>query len=61
VEVPASGSGAVNGGLGFRMSLLGSSQILGNQAIEVIAVGSVSAEGLLIKQTFDATTEANLI
>jgi len=51
----------MNGGLGFRRSPLGSSQISGDEAIEVIAVGSVSAEGLRIKQTFDATTEANLI
>jgi hypothetical protein len=56
-----SGSGAVNGGLAFRMARFGSSQIPGNEAIEVVAVRSVSTEGLLIKQTFDATTEANLI
>jgi len=51
----------VNGGLRFSMTRFSSSQIPGNEAIEVIAVRSVSTEGLLIKQTFDATTEANLI
>ena len=51
----------MNGGLRFSMTRFSSSQIPGNEAIEVIAVRSVSTEGLLIKQTFDATTEANLI
>ena len=43
------------------VKLFASSLVPGNQAIEVVAVGSVSAKGLLIKQTLDAASQANLI
>lgn len=44
-------------GLGLRSS----STVASHQAIEVVAVRSVGAEGLLIKQAFDAAAQANLI
>ena len=47
--------------LGFGRNLVLSSSVPGNQAIEVVAVGAVGAEGLLIKQAFDAAAQANLI
>jgi hypothetical protein len=47
--------------LGCGMNLARSSAIPGNQTIEIVAVGSVRTESLLIEQTLDATTQANLI
>jgi hypothetical protein len=51
----------VDRGLGFGMNIDSSSEIPGDQAIEIVAVGSVGAEGLLIEQTLDAAAQANLI
>jgi hypothetical protein len=51
----------VDRGLGFGMNVSSSSAIPGNQAIEVVAVGSVGAEGLFIEQTLDTAAQANLI
>lgn len=48
-------------GRGFGTSLSGSSPVPGDQAIEIVAEGSVRAEGFLIKQAFDAAAQANLI
>jgi hypothetical protein len=45
--------------LGETLTL--SSPVTSHQAIEVVAVRSISAEGLLIKQAFDAAAQANLI
>lgn len=47
--------------LGFGTDRPLSNLVAGNQAIEVVAVGSVGAEGFLIKQALDATAQANLI
>lgn len=43
------------------MKLFVSRLVPGNQAIQIVAVGSVGAERLLIKQTLDAASQANLI
>jgi hypothetical protein len=51
----------VDRGLGFRMNFILSSAVPGNQAIEIVAVGSVGAEALLVKQAFDAAAQANLV
>jgi len=51
----------VGGRRGFGMHLTVSNSVASHQAIEVVTVGSVSAEGLLIKQAFDAAAQANLI
>jgi len=48
-------------GLGFGMKLVLSRSVPGNQATEVVAVGSVGAESFLIKQALDAAAQANLI
>ena len=48
-------------GFYFRLNVPGWSAIPGNQTTEVVTVGSVCAEGLLIKQTLDAAAQANLI
>ena len=48
-------------GLGWGMNFMFSSLVAGDQAIEVVAVGSVGAERYLIKQALDATPQANLI
>ena len=46
---------------GPGMNLSGSSAVADNQAVEIVAVRSVGAESLLIKQALDAATQANLI
>jgi hypothetical protein len=51
----------VDRGFYFRLNVPGWSAIPGNQMIEVVAVGSVGTEGLLIEQALDAATQANLI
>ena len=51
----------MDGGLGFGMNLVPSSLVAGNQAIEVVAVGTVGAESCFIKQALDAAAQANLI
>jgi hypothetical protein len=51
----------VDGGLSLRVDLTTSSPVPGNQAIKIVAVGPVSAEGLLVKQTLDAAAQTNLI
>jgi hypothetical protein len=51
----------VNSGLGFGRNLVPSRTVAGHQLIEVVTVRSVSAEGLLIEQAFDAAAEANLV
>ena len=54
-------SRAVDGGIGLGMNLAAVSPVLRDQSIEIVTVRSVRAEGLLIKQTFDPTTQADLI
>ena len=49
------------GGLRLGETLTLSSPVTSHQAIEVVAVRSISAEGLLIKQAFDAAAQTNLI
>jgi hypothetical protein len=51
----------VNLRLSFRRNFGSPAPITRNQAIEVVAVRSVGAEGLLIKQPLDATAQADLI
>lgn len=51
----------MNAGLDFRLNLVPSRTIPGDQTIEVVTVGSVCAEGLLIEQTLDAAAQANLV
>jgi len=51
----------VRGRLGSSGNLANPSLVARNQAIEVVAVGSVGAEGLFIKQALDAAAQANLI
>jgi hypothetical protein len=51
----------MNRWLGFRMNVILASAVAGNQATEIVAVGSVGAEVLLIEQPFDAAAQANLI
>jgi hypothetical protein len=53
----------MNRGLGFGMNLILilTSSVPGNQPIEIVTIGSVRAEGLLIKQALDAAAQANLI
>jgi hypothetical protein len=51
----------VDCGRGFGMNVILASAVAGNQAIEIVAVGSVGAESLLIEQTFYAAAQANLI
>ncbi len=48
-------------GTGLGLQLTVSNSVASHQAIEVVAVGSVSAKGLLIKQAFDAAPQANLV
>ena len=48
-------------GLRLGLTLALAHSVASHQAIEVVAVGSVSAEGFLIKQAFDATAQAYLI
>jgi len=43
------------------MNLFGASPVLRDQSIEIVTVGPVRAECLLIKQALDATTQADLI
>ena len=43
------------------MSLSASNPIAGYQAIEVVTVRPVSAEGFLVEQPFDAAAQANLV
>jgi len=59
--VPASRGGAAFFRSGSRLKLASSGFIPGNQAIEIVAVRSVGAEGILIKETLDAAIEANLV
>ena len=47
--------------LGLGKSLFAASPVLHDEFIEIVAIGSVGAEGLLVKQTLDATAQANLI
>ena len=49
------------GGLGFGRNLFFSSPVAGNQAVEVVAVGSEGAEVGLVEEAFDAAAQANLI
>jgi len=49
----------VGAGLGLQFTV--SNSVASHQAIEVVAVGSVSAKSLLIKQAFDAAAQANLV
>ena len=46
---------------GFGLGLTFSGLVVSHQAVEVVAVGSESAESLLIKQAFDAAAQANLV
>jgi len=48
-------------GFNLRLNFTGSSAISGNQTVEIVAIGSVGTEGLLIEQTLDTATQANLI
>ena len=48
-------------GLRLGLTLTLAHSVASHQAIEVVAVRSESAEGLFIKQAFDATAQANLI
>jgi hypothetical protein len=48
-------------GLGFGRSFSLSGLVAGNEAVEVVAVGSVGAKCLLIKQALDAAAQTNLI
>jgi hypothetical protein len=56
-----SGSSTVDGRLGLVNSLFAASPVLCDEFTEIVAIGSVGAEGLLVKQALDATAEANLI
>jgi len=51
----------VDGGLGCGMDFTLSNPVAGNEAVEIVAVGSVGAEGFLIKQALDAAAQANLV
>jgi hypothetical protein len=51
----------VDGRLGLGKNLFAASPVLRDQFNEIVAIGSVGAEGLLVKQTLDATPQANLI
>ena len=51
----------MDGRLGLGKSLFAASPVLRDEFIEIVAIGSVGAEGLLVKQTLDATAQANLI
>ena len=51
----------MDGRLGLGKSLFAASPVLRDEFTEIVAIGSVRAEGLLVKETPDATTEANLI
>ena len=51
----------MHGRLGLSGNLAAASLVAGNQTIEIVAVGSVGAESLFIKQPLDAATQANLI
>jgi hypothetical protein len=51
----------VDGRLGLGKSLFAASPVLRDEFIEIVAIGSVGAEGLLVKQALDATAQANLI
>lgn len=48
-------------GTGLGLQLTVSNAVASYQAIEVVAVGSVSAKSLLIKQALDAAAQANLV
>ena len=48
-------------GTGLGMKFTVSNSVASHQAIEVVAVGSVSAKGLLIKQAFNAAAQANMV
>ena len=48
-------------GAGLGLQLTVSHSVASHQAIEVVAIGSVSAKSLLIKQTLDAAAQANLV
>jgi len=43
------------------MSLTVSLPVVSYEAVEVVAIGSESSEGLFIKQAFDAAAQANLV
>jgi len=43
------------------MSLTVSLPVVSYEAVEVVAIGSESSEGLFIKQAFDAAAQADLI
>jgi len=51
----------VDGGFSLGMNLGAPGPVPFNQVIEVVAIGSISAEILLIKQAFDAAAQTNLI
>jgi len=51
----------VDGRLGLGNSLFAASPVLRDEFIEIVTIGSVGAEGLLVKETLDATAQANLI
>jgi hypothetical protein len=51
----------VDGRLGLGKSLFAASPVLRDEFTEIVAIGSVGAEGLLVKQTLDSTAQANLI
>ena len=51
----------MDGRLGFGKNLFAASPVLRDEFIEIVTIGSVGAEGLFVKQTLDATAEANLI
>jgi len=48
-------------GTRLGLNLSASNPVTGHQAIEVVTVRTVSAEGLLIEKAFDAAAQANLI
>jgi hypothetical protein len=43
------------------MNLSAPNSVAGHQAIEVVTERTVSAEGFLVEQAFDAATQANLV
>ena len=51
----------MDGRLGFGKSLFAASPVLRDEFTEIVAIGSVGAEGFLVKQTLDAAAQANLI
>jgi len=45
----------------LRLTLGASNPVASHQAIQIVAVGAIGAERLLVKQAFDAAAQANLV